>query len=308
MSRSRAAARGSMAGYMHAASGYDEELARLRLLQERYDARTFGRLTALGSLAGAVCLEVGAGAGSVARWLAVQAGSSGRVVATDADPRFLADVASVGVEVRRHDILADPLEPARYDLVHCRALLCHLPDPARALGVMAAAVRPGGWLLVEDADYCSLVAADPAHPRAPRFDAIMRTLLAFIAAGRAFDPFFGRRLPGLVTSAGLGDAGHEAIACHRQGGGSAAEVLARSLERNRDQTLLIGAVDPGEFAAALSALRDPSFSFVDALSVAVWGRPPAAQVDLAALPGPPPGLDLGSSRRRTRPAGRWFLP
>ena len=89
MSRSRAAAaRGSMAGYIHAASGYDEELARLRLLQERYDARTFGRLTALGSLAGAVCLEVGAGAGSVARWLAVQAGSSGRVVATDADPRF----------------------------------------------------------------------------------------------------------------------------------------------------------------------------------------------------------------------------
>ena len=91
--------------------------------------------------------------------------------------------------------------------------------------------------------------------------------------GRAFDPFFGRRLPGLVASAGLAAAGHEAIACHRQGGGSAAEVLARSLERNRDRTLRYGAVDPGEFAAVLSALRDPSFSFVDALSVAAWGRP-----------------------------------
>jgi hypothetical protein len=33
MSQSRATAtRGSMAGYIHAASGYDEELARLRLL------------------------------------------------------------------------------------------------------------------------------------------------------------------------------------------------------------------------------------------------------------------------------------
>jgi SAM-dependent methyltransferase len=274
MSRSRAAAaRGSVAGYVHAASGYDEELARLRLLQERSDARTFDRLTALGPLAGAVCLEVGAGAGSVARWLAVQAGPSGRVVATDADPRFLAGTEAAGVEVRRHDILADPLEPARYDLVHCRALLCHLPDPARALDVMAAAVRPGGWLLVEDADYCSLVAADPAHPRAPRFDAAMRELLAFIAAGRAFDPFFGRRLPGLVVSAGLADARHEAIACRRQGAGSAAEVLACSLERTRDRALRHGAVDPGEFAAVLSALRDPSFSFVDALSVAARGRP-----------------------------------
>jgi SAM-dependent methyltransferase len=75
-------------------------------------------------------------------------------VATDADPRFLADVTSAGVEVRRHDIRADPLEPALYDLVHCRALLCHLPDPARALGVMAAVVQPSGWLLVEDARRC----------------------------------------------------------------------------------------------------------------------------------------------------------
>ena len=274
MSRSQAAAaRRPVAGYVHAAPGYDEELARLRLLQERYDARTFGRLTALGPLAGTVCLEVGAGAGSVARWLAAQAGPSGRVVATDADPRFLAGTEAAGVEVRRHDILADPLEPARYDLVHCRALLCHLPDPARAVRVMAAAVRPGGWLLVEDADYCSLVAADPAHPRTPRFDPAIRKLLAFTAAGHAFDPFFGRRLPGLVVSAGLADTGHEAIACHRQGAGSAAQVLARSLEQTRNRILRHSAVSPGELAAVLSALRDPSFSFIDALSVAAWSRP-----------------------------------
>jgi hypothetical protein len=101
----------------------------------------------------------------------------------------------------------------------------------------------------------------------------MRKLLAFIAAGRAFDPFFGRRLPGLVVSAGLADVRHEAIACRRQGAGSAAEVLACSLERTRDRALRHGAVDHGEFAAVLSALRDPSFSFVDALSVAAWGRP-----------------------------------
>lgn len=259
-------------GYVHAESAFDDELIRLRLLEERYDARTFSRLSALGPLAGTMCLEVGAGAGSVALWLVAQAGPAGRVVATDADPRFLADAATAGVEVRRHNILADPLEPRLYDLVHCRALLCHLHDPAQALRTMAAAVRPGGWLLIEDADYVSLVAADPAHPRSPRFDAVMRKLLAFIAAGRAFDPFFGRRLPGLVAAAGLTAAGHEAIACHRQGRSAAAEVLARSLHRTRDRALRAGAVGGGEFQAALAALHDPSFSFVDALSVAAWGR------------------------------------
>jgi len=156
---------GLAAGYVHAASAFDDELGRLRLLEDRYDARTFGRLSALGPLAGTVCLEVGAGAGSVACWLAAQAGPAGRVVATDADPRFLVGAPTTGIEVRRHDILAGQLEPRRYDLVHCRALLCHLADPLRALRTMAAAVRPGGWLLVEDADYVSLVAADPAHPR-----------------------------------------------------------------------------------------------------------------------------------------------
>ena len=107
--------------------------------------------------------------GSVARWLAAQAGPAGQVVATDADPRFLADAGKAGVEVRRHDILADPLEPAAYDVVHCRALLLHLADPQQALRSMAAAVQPGGWLLIEDADYMTCVAADPAHPRSARF-------------------------------------------------------------------------------------------------------------------------------------------
>jgi hypothetical protein len=48
--------------------------------------------------------------------------------------------------------------------------------------------------------------------------------------------------------------------------------LARSLERTRNRALRDGAVGPGEFAAGRSALWDPSFSFVDALSVAASGR------------------------------------
>jgi SAM-dependent methyltransferase len=269
-----AAPRELVVGYVHAAAAFDDELARLRLLEERYDARTFVRLSALGPLAGTRCLEVAAGAGSVARWLAAQAGPAGRVVATDADPRFLASAAAAGIEVRRHDILADPLEPGHYHVVHCRALMCHLADPGQALRAMAAAVRPGGWLLVEDADYVSLVAADPAHPRSARFDAVMRKLLTFIAASRTFDPFLGRRVPSLLTATGLAETGCEAVACHRHGNSAAAKLLHHSLERVRDGALRSGVVGAEEFEAVLAATRDPSFSFVDALSVAAWGRSP----------------------------------
>jgi SAM-dependent methyltransferase len=260
-------------GYVFARAASDDELGRLRLLEARYDAHTFRRLSMFGPLAGARCLEVGAGAGSVARWLAAQAGSAGRVVATDADPRFLADAEQAGVEVRRRNILADRLEPAAYDLVHCRALLLHLADPQQAVRNMAAAARPGGWLIVEDADYVTLVAADPAHPRSARFDQAVRRLVPFLAASGVFDPFLGRRLPSLVTAAGLSETGSEAIACHRRGGGGEAELLRRSLEQGaaivRGRGVVVG---DRELEAVFAAVADPSFSFVDALSVAAWGR------------------------------------
>jgi SAM-dependent methyltransferase len=257
---------------VHANAAFDDELGRLRLLEARYDSGTFRRLCMFGPLAGARCLEVGAGAGSVARWLAGQAGPSGQVVATDTDPRFLADAEKAGVEVRRHDILADPLEPGCYDLAHCRALLFHLADPRQAVRNIVAAIRPGGWLLIEDADYVSLVAADPAHPRAARFDQITRTLSALFAASGTLDPYLGRRLPSLITAAGLAETGSEAIACYRQGGSGEAELLRRSLERMGPMALSSGVASQREFDEVAAATADPAFSFLDALSIAAWGR------------------------------------
>jgi hypothetical protein len=95
--------------------------------------------------------------------------------------------------------------------VHCRALLRHLADPRQAVRNMAAAVRLGGWLLIQDADYVSVVAAEPAHPRAASFDQTIRRLLTFAATSGAFDPFLGRCLSSLIAAAGLAEAGSEAI-------------------------------------------------------------------------------------------------
>lgn len=72
--------------YVHAETPYGGELERLRLLEQRYDAVTIGRLRRLGPLTGGRCLEVGAGAGSIARFLAEQAGPDGSLVAADIDP------------------------------------------------------------------------------------------------------------------------------------------------------------------------------------------------------------------------------
>ena len=109
------------------------ERARLALWEHSADAHSQRHLAALGLQTGWRCLEVGAGQGALVRWLAAQVGPQGRVIATDINPRFLTEMHLPNVEVRRHGIRTDPLEASRYDLVHCWAVLSHLPDPPQAL-------------------------------------------------------------------------------------------------------------------------------------------------------------------------------
>jgi hypothetical protein len=156
-----------------------------------------------------------------------------------------------------------------YYLMHCRALLFHLADPRQAVRNVPAAVRPGGRLLIEDADYVSLAAANPAHPRAAPLRPDRPEAIDARRSIGAFDPFLGRRLPSLITAAGLTQTGSEAIACHRRGGSGEAELLRRSMERMNPTVLSNGVVGQKELDAVTA---DPSFSFLDALSVAAWGR------------------------------------
>jgi SAM-dependent methyltransferase len=257
---------------MHSGTEFESEIARLHLLEARYDDLTFRRLSALGGREGSRCLEVGAGAGSVVRWLAAQVGVTGQVVATDIDLRFLSELEGGNVELRRHDIVADDVEDSGYDLVHCRALLCHLSQPRAALAHMVAALRPGGWLLIEDADYVSLVAADPTHPGAASFDAVSQRSLEFMRAAGLLDPYFGRSVPSLITETALVDVGHEATTRIWPGRSAGADFLRRSMERFQEQLIVGGATTADGFESMLASLSDPTFAFTDALSVAAWGR------------------------------------
>jgi ubiquinone/menaquinone biosynthesis C-methylase UbiE len=143
----------------------DDEFTRLKLIEEFNDPSTFRLLDAIGVAGGWRCLEVGAGGGSVVRWLSDRVGPAGKVVAADLDVRFLGDIKAQNVEVRQCDITRDPIEPASYDLVHARSVLTHLRDPVEVLRRMTAALRPGGWLMAEDTRAASWICATAAPCR-----------------------------------------------------------------------------------------------------------------------------------------------
>ena len=142
-----------MTEYTLAQAGAEElERARLALLEEVCDPGTVLQLDAIGVGEGWRCLDVGAGGGSATRLLAERVGETGSVLALDLDVRLLEPLASDRVEVRRHDLLGEPLPQAAFDVVHARNLLMHLPARLDALRRLVAAVRPGGWLAVCEPD------------------------------------------------------------------------------------------------------------------------------------------------------------
>ena len=151
--------------YVWSAEGRDaEELSRLKLLEGVVDPVTIRHLEVTGVTMGWKCLDVGAGAGSIAQWLLQRAGPTGRVVATDINTKFLDRLSAPNLENRRHDILNDDLEEGVYDLVHCRNVLHHVAEPEKAVRRMADALRPGGWLVLEEPDHSSVLSVDVTNP------------------------------------------------------------------------------------------------------------------------------------------------
>src|SRR5689334_15849917 len=109
-------------------AGFDAELSRLRLLEAIYDPYSQRALGFAGIEPGWNCLELGAGAGSIATWLSHAVGPGGAVVAIDLDPRFLVDLPA-NVEVRAVDVRHGDISDG-YDLIHARCLLQHLTERA----------------------------------------------------------------------------------------------------------------------------------------------------------------------------------
>jgi SAM-dependent methyltransferase len=180
-------------------NAWQHERERLDSLTVRYDDASLAFCTAAGLRSGWRCLEVGPGTGQFALRLAEVVGDAGGVLAVDIDTRLAAPVAGPNLEVLRLDIRTEPLPQDVFDLVHARLVIEHLPDRADVIAKLAAALKPGGWLVVEDFDNVTAFVCEPSsevHAKvANAMYAVMR------AAG--FDELSGRRLLGLLNALGL---------------------------------------------------------------------------------------------------------
>jgi SAM-dependent methyltransferase len=270
----------------------DREAERLAGIQAAWDPGTFRHLTDLGVDEGWRCLEVGAGAGSVARWLCERVGEKGSVRATDINTTLLEALDIPNLEVRRHDIQSEALPRGEFDLIHCRLVLMHLPARDQALRKMADALAPGGWMLVEDISFAGTATA--TRRGSITFRSLIAPLKAMLRAHGA-DVDFGRRLPILFNRLGLTDVGAEGRVVVLVGGSEGNAWALPTLERIQERFTGAGQEETSKGRAAFErvpALRraaerqlvrlrqlldDPEFAFHCPAVVATWGRrPPAA--------------------------------
>jgi SAM-dependent methyltransferase len=245
------------------------ETARLRNLQQASDSSTISHLDAIGVGPGWHCLEVGAGAGSIASWLGTRVGPTGSVLATDINVDRLGNLPS-NVEVRQHDIRHQELKPAAYDLVHCRFVLMHLADPAAALKRMTASLAPGGWLVAEEGDFGLIEFAGAAE--SARATAVLQMLFARQTAAGTVNSFFGRQLPGQVLALGLESFGVDAATQTGGPGQPAYEAMRLAWPNVRAGFAAIGATGD-ELRCVEIALADSTF-VVGITTVGAWGRLP----------------------------------
>ncbi len=261
--------------YLFTDSALEAERERLSLLERFLDDTTRDSLTRLGVSEGWWCYEIGAGGGSITRWLAQVVGPKGRVVAVDLDTRFLADIDQANVAVIKADFLSDAFIGDSFDLVCTRAVLGHLSDPERAVHRMVHLAKPNGWVFAIDADLCILSAADPGHRDASCFDEVCRKATAYNRDHHSINDRMGRSLPKLFEEAGLVDVTHSAWTSVSRGGSLRAEFWRRTWEVSGQKMMASGALSQEEHELRLAAMTDPTFRFLDALSFRISGRKPS---------------------------------
>ncbi|MFI6565522.1 methyltransferase [Streptomyces sp. NPDC050534] len=238
-----------------------------------FDPTTFRHLEGLGIGSGGRCWEVGAGGTSVVSWLAEKVGPDGEVVATDIDTSLLTPVARPPVSVRVHDVGAEEPPGEGFDLVHARLVLVHVPDRERALRSMVDALRPGGVILVEDADPAlqPLTCPDEHGPEQELANRLRRGFRRLLAE-RGADLSYGRRLPRLLRQAGLDDV--RADAYFPLTSPACAALEAATVRQIRDRLVAADIATDEDIDRHLANVAAGGMDLATAPMISAWGRKP----------------------------------
>lgn len=244
------------------------ELKRLQAIESIFDPASRRRILSGGLKPRDCCLEVGAGAGSVLRWMAEQVGPSGRVTAVDINTRFL-DKSPANVAVVEGDVRSLVFEPASFDLIHARYVLVHIPEYKAVLDSLWKALKPGGALVIEEPDFTVYRGLSGQEVQA--FNNVHQAILQMYHA-KGVDPSLGSKLPLLFQGLGAKDIVVENDSPIVRGGTGIAAMMNLSAVQLKEKYLATGKVSASDLEAYDRYSRDPAAWAIYYATIGAVGR------------------------------------
>jgi SAM-dependent methyltransferase len=210
------------------------------------------------------CWDVGAGDGSVARWLAARVGTSGHVVASDVKPQHVPNHPRI--EAIRHDLTSDPWPEPKFDLIHARLVLMHLADKAAIAPRLAAHLRPGGALVLTDW-YCSGCSDEgliksPVDEYTARIFQDFHTGVHKLADQTGMDFGWALHTPDVLSAAGYEDVTTRDYQAPGEGGAPTARLARLHLGMMEPFLLSHTDLTPADLEVMRETLLDPKFEMV----------------------------------------------
>lgn len=149
--------------------------------------------------------------------------------------------APEGVSFQVHDAMRTPFPTGPADLVYCRLLLPHLPDPSAVVARWATQVNPGGRLLLDEMD--RVESPDPV------FTEYLEVARTRVAAGGG-SLFVGDELDAMLAPEGFVRESSEIVEFHPRAA-PVAEIFRLNLEAIGEDAVRVDGYPPAD----LSALR-----------------------------------------------------
>lgn len=269
------AATGAAAGYVfdNADAAAQEQH---RCLAAFLDPISRARLADAGVGPGWHCLEVGAGGGSVARWLAARVAPGGCVLATDAAPSPAAfrGPAVPGLRFAAHDVTRDPLPENAFDLVTARLVLRYLPERDRVLRRLLRSLRPGGLIQIDEFDhgYGPILLAPDERARQLYHRFLEAKERMFAAAGAA--GHWGRDAAEAMRDAGFRAIDPVPYLQPWSAGSPGVRLLLHTIRQLADRLVESG-MTSAELDEVSSLLQHPGFRASSCVVYSIQGRRPA---------------------------------
>ncbi len=249
------------------------ERGRLGLLERWGDLESHAVLAQCGLTPASHCLEIGAGAGSVARWLAQQC-PDGRVLAVDNDARYLDESGEPPLEWCEADARTLDFADGTFDVIHSRMTFCHLANRDEMISRALRWLRPGGWLAL--CDPMLMPAASSADPDVRRFFGAME--LAWTAQGSDMVEW-ARALPNRLATAGFADVSVRPQANLLGDSGVYDQLAGANIEQEGAYLVERGLIPADVHERVLALLRGSRLVELRSITMYAWGRKPLSDGD-----------------------------